>query len=871
MATMNTVSDTSNVNNNNKGNGEELVASTPNQRNWRGILIALLVIGCVCALIVFSVVLLTPPEEGPRVTGRRFGLEDVLGQDFDPPSFRGKWISDSEVAFLDDSGGISVVQVRTQVVSTLLTNFIYQRRLNVQEFEVSWNRRYVLLAHDIRKVHKYSRLAKYTALEVETQHVEFVTPSPGSQGHADLQLAVWVPSSLAIVMVFENDVYIKQSPSSPLVARITTTGRDGVFFNGVADFLYEHYILKQTRALWISSDGTMLCYAAFNDSAVHEVQLPIFTHDFATLNTIRYPKVDTPNPDATLWVVNIKHVLASFSASSSSSPSSSSPSSPSSSSPSSSSPSSSSSSSSSSTTTTEPTAAPVETSLPSVEAMDLKPPTRVRDQDHYFTDVSWLNMSTIAVVWRNRAHNVSVSTTCSAPLWYCEEVRVEESEPHRWVISKQVPLFAQNASKYVAIAPMVDRSTGSYPHVYWGTIDRSHDTPLTFGPYTVFSLLAWDVTNHQVYYVANTETDPGERHLWRVTDLTGNRPRDQECLTCGLNYTDPPCRSYQPYMGPDNFNEVVLHCEGPGVPTTVLYSLNEGDVLFLIHNNSNLQSLAASMAWPISRDYRVQLDQEFTATVRLTIPPELSEEEAIGHPAIVHVDASPGSQAVNHKWGVSWNTYLASNRSWVVLQMDVRGSGGQGLNLLYQPAWSLGSREAPDLLSVTRYLVTHLEYLDEERVAVYGWGHGGHNAARMMAADVDKLLSCSIAINPITDWKLYSSFYSEQYMGTARVVPGGNYRGYEDSSLVLMAEAFKNRSLLLVHGTADTDVHYSHTMRLVKTLASRGVIFRQQAYVDEGHDLFRVRRHLCRSLKRYLETECFPPYVDEELEGLFDD
>lgn len=72
---------------------QELVASTPNQRNWRGILIALLVIIAVLGLIVFSIVLLSPPEEGPRVKGRKFSLDDVLGPHYRARRFNGTWVS----------------------------------------------------------------------------------------------------------------------------------------------------------------------------------------------------------------------------------------------------------------------------------------------------------------------------------------------------------------------------------------------------------------------------------------------------------------------------------------------------------------------------------------------------------------------------------------------------------------------------------------------------------------------------------------------------------------------------------------------------------------------------------------------------------
>ncbi|VEN35405.1 unnamed protein product, partial [Callosobruchus maculatus] len=75
-----------------RGN-EELVISSPNERNWRGIFIALLVIIAVLGLIVFSIVLVSPPEEGPRTKGLKPTLEDIFVKLPPPARFNGTWIS----------------------------------------------------------------------------------------------------------------------------------------------------------------------------------------------------------------------------------------------------------------------------------------------------------------------------------------------------------------------------------------------------------------------------------------------------------------------------------------------------------------------------------------------------------------------------------------------------------------------------------------------------------------------------------------------------------------------------------------------------------------------------------------------------------
>jgi len=101
---------------------QELVSSNANQRNWRGILIALLVIVFVLALIVTSVVLLTPPDEGPRVKGHRFKLADVLGHEFLPLRFNGTWVSSHELVYLDHHGGISLLNVLNASSKVLMNN-----------------------------------------------------------------------------------------------------------------------------------------------------------------------------------------------------------------------------------------------------------------------------------------------------------------------------------------------------------------------------------------------------------------------------------------------------------------------------------------------------------------------------------------------------------------------------------------------------------------------------------------------------------------------------------------------------------------------------------------------------------------------------
>ncbi|CAL4099738.1 unnamed protein product, partial [Meganyctiphanes norvegica] len=99
----------------------------------------------------------------------------------------------------------------------------------------------------------------------------------------------------------------------------------------------------------------------------------------------------------------------------------------------------------------------------------------------------------------------------------------------------------------------------------------------------------------------------------RVKSLQSNDARDQECLTCAINDTIRDCKHFTTFMESDNFDEVVLHCEGPSVPYTVVYSIPDNGIVFNLHNNEALQELSNSMAWPITETFKVPLDQTTTA------------------------------------------------------------------------------------------------------------------------------------------------------------------------------------------------------------------------------------------------------------------
>lgn len=87
-------------------------------------------------------------------------------------------------------------------------------------------------------------------------------------------------------------------------------------------------------------------------------------------------------------------------------------------------------------------------------------------------------------------------------------------------------------------------------------------------------------------------------------------------------------------------------------------------------------------------------------------------------------------------------------------------------------------------------------------------------------------------------------------------VPANNSQAYVDSRLSTMAEGFRNKQYLLIHGTLDDNVHFQQSMALAKTLERNDILFKEVSYPDEDHGLGGVRPHLYHTLGKFFD-ECF--------------
>ena len=140
-----------------------------------------------------------------------------------------------------------------------------------------------------------------------------------------LQHATWLGNTTVLLMISENDIYLRTTPSATEDTRLTDTGIPGVVYNGVPDWLYQEEVLPRPEAIWSSPDGSHILFASFNDTRVTELEFPWFGTQmgqngfggiptvatkrgtFPPSRTIRYPTPGSPNPEVDLWLIDLNN------------------------------------------------------------------------------------------------------------------------------------------------------------------------------------------------------------------------------------------------------------------------------------------------------------------------------------------------------------------------------------------------------------------------------------------------------------------------------------------------------------------------------------------------------------------------------------
>jgi len=203
------------------------------------------------------------------------------------------------------------------------------------------------------------------------------------------------------------------------------------------------------------------------------------------------------------------------------------------------------------------------------------------------------------------------------------------------------------------------------------------------------------------------------------------------------------------------------------------------------------------------------------------------------YPLFMYQYSGPGSQQVANSWdngNALWFEMLAQ-KGYIIACVDGRGTGFKGAKFKKVTYKNLGKYEIEDQIAAAKWLGNQ-KYIDKTRIGIFGWSFGGYMASLAMTKGAD-VFKTGIAVAPVTNWRYYDSVYTERFLLT----PQENPAGYDENSPTTYANLLKGK-FLLIHGTADDNVHFQNSMEFSEALIQNKKQFEFMAYPDKNHGIY---------------------------------
>lgn len=281
-----------------------------------------------------------------------------------------------------------------------------------------------------------------------------------------------------------------------------------------------------------------------------------------------------------------------------------------------------------------------------------------------------------------------------------------------------------------------------------------------------------------------------------------------------------------------NFQYFINSFSTASQPTT--YTLNEsktGKQVQVIENNQALASKLKSYELSQKEFFVLKTEKGNELNAWIMKPKDFDASKK--YPVFMIQYSGPGSQQVANQWGSS-NEYwfmMLTQQGYIVACVDGRGTGFKGANFKKITQNQLGKYEVEDQIDAAK-VIGNYPFVDKSRIGIWGWSYGGFMSSNCILKGND-VFKMAIAVAPVTNWRFYDSVYTERYMQT----PQENPNGYDDNSPINFVDKLKGK-FLLIHGSADDNVHVQNSMQMMEALIQANKQFDSQIYPDKNHGIF---------------------------------
>src|SRR5579875_88825 len=181
-------------------------------------------------------------------------------------------------------------------------------------------------------------------------------------------------------------------------------------------------------------------------------------------------------------------------------------------------------------------------------------------------------------------------------------------------------------------------------------------------------------------------------------------------------------------------------------------------------------------------------------------------------PVVMSPYGGPGHQRVLAARSAWLEAQWTADQGFAVVVADGRGTPGRGPEWEREVYGDLAGPVLEDQVEALHAAAEVFDDLDLTRVGIEGWSFGGYLAALAVLRRPD-VFHAAVAGAPVTEWRLYDTYYTERFLGH----PGQRPEAYQRSSLLGLAAGLE-RPLMLIHGLADDNVFAAHTLQLSDAL-----------------------------------------------------
>jgi len=358
-----------------------------------------------------------------------------------------------------------------------------------------------------------------------------------------------------------------------------------------------------------------------------------------------------------------------------------------------------------------------------------------------------------------------------------------------------------------------------FNHIYVYDRTGKLKNQVTTGKWEVTAYYGLDEKNKTIYY-QSVENGSINRDVYRI-GIDGKGKVRLSSQTGTNKATFSP-----------NFQYFINTFSSATVPT--LYTLNDSKTGKLVQEIQNNNALSDKLkAYNLSSKEFFVLKTEKGNELNAWILKPKDFDPTKKYPVFMYQYSGPGSQQVDNVWN-GYDDYwfsMLTQQGYIVACVDGRGTGFKGADFKKVTQKELGKYEVEDQIDAAK-VIGNYPYVDKSRIGIFGWSYGGFMSSNciLKGADVFKM---AIAVAPVTNWRFYDSVYTERFMQT----PQENASGYDDNSPINHVKKLKGK-YLLIHGSADDNVHVQNSMKMIEALVQANKQFDWAIYPDKNHGIY---------------------------------